>query len=375
MLFAEAAADRHRSRNMIRQKEVVMVVRTCRSLVVVLAVLAGAVLLSVTSPAWACGCGAYVPDNPSSSVADERALIAWDGTTEDILMSLSVTGSSDRAAWVMPVPAPARISLGDTEVFSELAQLTAPRIEYRDSWWPTIPWLVWAGSASDTAGAPAGAVNVLGRQRLGPFDVTRLAANDPTALANWLSDNGFPHPDGLDENLAPYVADGWEIVAVQLVPAEAGGALSGALQPLRLTFASDTVVYPMRLSRSARTSQYIDLYVLADHRMDPSAVPVADEAPTLEFAGRIDRSVSPALADYVGDGAFLTRWKNTIWDPAAIQGDYIFERAPSDTPFQQVIYRTRDRGHLTYLIVVASIGVAGLAGALLLIRRMMRSGR
>jgi hypothetical protein len=375
MLFARRGVEWDRLRNMIRQKEVVVVVRACRSLILVFTVLAGALLFNVASPAWACGCGAYVPDHPGSSVADERALIAWDGNTEDILMSLSVTGSSDRAAWVMPVPSAARITLGDTEVFSELARITAPRIEYRDSWWPTIPWLVWAGSASDTAGAPAGAVNVLGRQRLGPFDVTRLAANDPTALANWLSDNGFPHPDGLDDNLAPYVADGWEVVAVQLVPAEEGGSLSGALQPLRLSFASDTVVYPMRLSRSATTSQYIDLYVLADHRMDPSAVPVAGERPTLEFAGRIERSDSPALAEYVGDGAFLTRWKNTIWDPAAIGGDYVFEQAASDTPFQQVTYRTRDRGHITYLILVASIGVLGLAGAVLVIRRMMRSGR
>lgn len=231
---------------------------------------------------------------------------------------------------------------------------------------------VWAGSASDTAGAPAGAVSVLGRQRLGPFDVTRLAADDPTALANWLKDNGFPHPDGLDDNLAPYVADGWEIVAIQLVPAETDGSLSGALQLLRLSFASDTVVYPMRLSRSATVTQYIDLYVLAPHRMDPSAVPVAGEAPTLEFAGPVERSDSPALADFGGDAAFLTRWKNTIVDPAAIEGDYIFEQAPADTPFQQVIYRTRDRGHITYLILVASIGVAGVAAAVLLIRRIMR---
>ena len=76
-----------------------MVVRACRSLVLVLAILIGAVLFNVASPAWACGCGAYVPDNPGSSVADERALIAWDGSTEDILMSLSVMGSSERAAW------------------------------------------------------------------------------------------------------------------------------------------------------------------------------------------------------------------------------------------------------------------------------------
>jgi hypothetical protein len=103
------------------------------------------------------------------------------------------------------------------------------------------------------APAPGAGVDVLGRQRIGPFDVTRLAAQDPAALTKWLTDNGFPHPDGLDANLAPYVADRWEIVAVKLAPAARDESLTGDLQPLRLSFASEEVVYPMRLSRSAPT--------------------------------------------------------------------------------------------------------------------------
>jgi len=79
------------------------------------------------------------------------------------------------------------------------------------------------------------------------------------------------------------------------------------------------------------------------------------------------------LADYVGDAAFLTRWKNTIIEPAAIEGDYIFEQAPSDTPFQQVVYRTRDRGELTYLIVLAVLGVGGIVTIVLLTRLLRRT--
>jgi hypothetical protein len=339
----------------------------------VFGLLLGGLVFSIASPAWACGCGAYVPDNPGASVVDERALVAWDGTTEAILMSLSVAGSSDKAAWVMPVPSAADVALGDPEVFEELGRLTAPRIEYRDSWWPTFPWLIWAGAPPDTAGAPGGGVDVLGRQRLGPFDVTRLAADDPTALATWLTDNGFPHPDGLDENLAPYVADNWEIVAIQLVPARDGAPLTGDLQPLRLSFTSDRVVYPMRLSRSATRSQNVDLYVLAEHRMDPTAVPAAHERPSLGFAGPIESGdVSPALAEYVGGTAFLTRWTNTIFDPGSIDGDYVFEQAPSDSTYQQVIYRTRDRGDVTGLILLGTLGVGAIVILVALLRLAMR---
>lgn len=343
-----------------------------RSICAVLLVLVvGGLLSIVANPAWACGCGAYIPDRAGASVVDERAVIAWDGTTQDILMSFDVAGRSDKAAWVMPVPSAAQVALGDARVFDELRRLTAPRVEYRDSWWPTFTWLFPRAEAPETAGAPGGArVDVLASQRIGPFDVTRLAANDPTALATWLADNGFPHPEGLDRNLAPYVADRWEIVAVQLAPAEGGASLTGDLQPLRLSFRSESVVYPMRLSRSASTPQSVDLYVLADHRMDPTAVPVAAAKPSLEFAGHVARAdVSPATADYVGDGAYLTRWTDHIYDPAAIDGDYVFERAVADTPYQQVIYRTRDRGDITGVILMAALAAVVVAIVVVLARR------
>ena len=334
--------------------------------------LVGGLVSSVAAPAWACGCGAYISDQAGASVTDERALIAWDGSTQDILMSLKVNGSSDTAAWVMPVPSAAEVSLGEPEVFEELGRLTAPRVEYRDVWWPTFSWLsAGAPGSAETAGAPRGAgVNVLGRQRIGPFDVTRLAADDSTALTKWLADKGFPHPDGLDENLAAYVADRWEIVAIQLVPAENGESLTGDLQPLRLSFSSEAVVYPMRLSRSATKPQTVDLYLLADHRIDPRDVPVADQQPSLEFAGQVERAdVSPALAAYFGDGAFLTRWNDHIGQPASIDGDYVFEQATSDTTYQHVIYQTRDRGDLTGLILLMALVAGAVVIAVVLARR------
>jgi hypothetical protein len=134
--------------------------------------------------------------------------VAWDGKTHDILMSFNVAGSSDTAAWVTPVPSAAQVSLCDTEVFEELGRLTAPRVEYATRGRRPSPGCSLVQRAPlETAGAPGGAVDVLARQRIGPFDVTRLAANDPAALTTWLADKRFPHPDGLDTNLAPYVAD------------------------------------------------------------------------------------------------------------------------------------------------------------------------
>ena len=104
--------------------------------------------------------------------------------------------------------------------------------------------------------------------------------------------------------------------------------------------------------------------------MDPTSLPVPGNAPTLEFAGPIEGTdVSPALADFVGDGAFLTRWHNDILEPASIDGDYVFETADADTEYQRVIYQTRNRGHLTGLTLLALVGLGGVMIVIALIRR------
>ncbi|MCV7283908.1 DUF2330 domain-containing protein [Mycolicibacterium wolinskyi] len=319
---------------------------------------------NIAAPAWACGCGAYIPDNDDAAVIDERALITWDGTTQDILMSFNVRGGSEKAAWVMPVPTASHVTAGDGAVFEELARLTAPRIEYRDSWWPTFGWLGGFAAADGGADrAPAGAdVSVLSQQRIGPFAITRLAADDPAALADWLADNGFPQPPDLSRNIAPYVADGWEIVAIQLTPDTAGAELTGNLQPLRLSFASGKVVYPMRLSRSAKMPQAVDLYVIAEHRMDPVKYPVAGERPTLEFAGPVAaESVAYTLRPHLESGAYLTRWSNDISRPESIDGDYVFERADSDAAFQKVVHEYRDHGDVTGFFLLAGSALAAIS--------------
>jgi hypothetical protein len=333
---------------------------------------------NVAAPAWACGCGAYIPDTAGPAVVNEHALLAWDGHREDILMSLNVRGQSSTAAWIMPVPSAAAVTLAEPGIFDELTRLTAPRVEYRDSWWPTFDWLHGFGSADGVSAAAPGHhhVDVLSNQRIGPFDVTELSADDPAALSTWLATRGFAQPSGLSRNLAPYLADGWQVVAIRLVPDGRGAALTGALQPLRLSFDSDRAVYPMRLSQAATTPQSVDLFVLADHRMDPTSVPVPGDDPTLQFAGHLDgAAVSSDLAPLVGAGAFLTRWTNEIGTPASISGDYVFGTVINDTPYQQVIYRVRDRGDLTGLALVALVPIIATAVTILIAVRVIRARR
>ncbi|MFM9678147.1 DUF2330 domain-containing protein [Streptomyces brasiliscabiei] len=329
-----------------------------RLLVVVLALL-GLQLASFVAPAYACGCGAMVPgDQRSMYVNREASVVRWDGREEQIVMSLTVSGDARTAAWIMPVPNRATVRLGDAALFDRLAEETAPVYEKREYYWPRShdwPFDMFEsdGMAGDAApGGPRSPVDVVGRERLGPFDVARLTATDSGALGDWLDDNGFALPDRLDAALEPYVRLKWEYVAIRLAPApgaeetegtgSAGGTagdvpLSGTLDPLHLTFASDELVYPMRLSRLATTPQALGLYVLAEHRMEPASAIGGDE-PEVTFAGRLG-APGGALGELTAGGTdFLTAVEQSFPQPERISGDHTLRRAAADDPYRKVIH-------------------------------------
>ncbi|MFE4961427.1 DUF2330 domain-containing protein [Streptomyces sp. NPDC056660] len=349
-------------------------------LLTVLLLLTGIQLGWLAAPAFACGCGALVPAGRQQvTVGREESVLRWDGTREQIVMRLTVDGDADRAAWIMPVPHRATVTLADPALFDELHTLTAPVHRTRYHFWPQNgDWPLTTGGTT-TAGPPDGAANapgvgVVGRRRLGPFDVAQLTATDPGALDGWLRSNGFPFPPRLDTALRPYVEQRWEYVAVRLAPETAGTALNGALDPLHLAFASDRPVYPMRLSGLAATPQSLGLFVLAAHRMEPRAA-IGGERPRVVYAGRLSRPTGD-LRELAAGTPYLTAIGQEFPYPSRISDDHVLRRASSDTPVQQTVYEDRLREAagipLWLLTVGAALLLAVTAASLVAVRRSRR---
>jgi hypothetical protein len=284
------------------------------------------VLVLLTMPAAACGCGGYISHDGTASVSRERALLRWDGQREQLVIALDVLGSSTEAALVLPVPARATVKLGDARVWTDLQQLTAPVVRHEAH--PAVRGPLLRGPG---AGAPAPTVApviVLDRQILGPFDVSNLAATDANALAQWLNENGYSLSADLARTLTPYIAQRWYYVAIRLRPGS-GDILKGSLDPLWLTFEASAPVYPMRASANAKAREDVTLYVLADHRAQKqenfgdSAVP---------FAGWIEPSTlapgSP-LGPFVDRRLFLTEFRDTV-EPARVNDDFHIRFADAD---------------------------------------------
>ncbi|SDB90206.1 hypothetical protein SAMN05216410_0810 [Sanguibacter gelidistatuariae] len=324
----------------------------------------------------ACACGGAISDPGSQvQILDETAIVEWDGSTETVTIALDAETDAADFALLVPTPTPAEVALGDAALFDDLAELSAPRPEVRDRrWFPERG----NGTSSGAAGGPqsSAGVQVLGEVRLGPLEVTTLAASESGELTEWLDAHGYAMKESFETALAPYVEEGWYYVAVKIA-ADAQDDLSGKLQPIELTFASAEFVYPMRLSAAAQTQQAVRTFVVADHRMERTdamakGAEVVFAGPLAAGGEDLDEVLtggpSSALLELVGPGRYLTTIDQRFTDPGTqITADFAFAQAADDAEVVQTYGVTEDVkifGVYAGPVLVAAGVVAGVAGLL-----------
>ena len=305
----------------------------------VLPLVASGMLISGPGVAGACACGAILADQRLQAV-QETALVQLTDSTEAVTLNVATrpdgTQAATQAAFLMPVPARAEFELADATVFTELDEITRPRIEYRTK-------EIDEGSSGGAAPGAEANVTVTDHTEVGPFEVAQLTGTDSTAVADWLTAHHFTLSDELAGALTPYLAEGWLVVAVQLTPDNTTGTFTEGLPPMRMTFRTDEPVYPMRLSATADYGQPLRLYVLADHRMAASNPTSAGDAREPTFAGRLstaDLADHPEVAKLVRGGEVLTRY-DAEFAPAEITDDIHLTQAVNDEPYRAVVTETR----------------------------------
>jgi hypothetical protein len=105
---------------------------------------------------------------------------------------------------------------------------------------------------------------VLRQVQLGPLEATTLTGGDVSGVQQWLNAHGYTMRPEVVARLDPYLTQGWAMVAMRLTSTD---QLNGRLAPVKLVFASDRLVYPMRMSAAAQTPQRVVVYTLGAHRM------------------------------------------------------------------------------------------------------------
>jgi hypothetical protein len=241
--------------------------------------------------------------------------------TEHLILSVSFEGDAEDFAWVIPVPNKPEIAVSDPELFWELSDFTRTEI--------TRPGFGCAGFDAAAPGDQDG-VDVVEEQVVGPYATAILSATNATALADWLNANGYIFPEDGEEIISEYIEKEWYFVATKInaVEEDTGYALAeGTIEPIVLSFASDEIVYPLRISSLSATVPQVLLYVFTDHIVVPEQYPLyigygnwEDNAFTIEFGNNVsvedlsEYEILPELVSYYlpGDEFYLTKLRGWI---------------------------------------------------------------
>jgi hypothetical protein len=215
-------------------------------------------LLLTASPALADGGFFVMQEYYDVYQPSQKAVILYENGREHLILSVRYEGDADEFAWVIPVPGKPDIDVAHPELFHELFELT--KIEE------------YSGGCSFVPGAEGPGVDVIAEEVVGPYATATLSAEDPAALVNWLNSNGYYFPAEGEEIINEYIDKEWYFVATKInnVDETTGRTLSeGAIEPIVLSFASEEIVYPLRITSLSSKWPEVLLYVFADQKVVP----------------------------------------------------------------------------------------------------------
>jgi len=318
------------------------------------------------------------PDHYSKETR-QSAIIYFQNNTENLVLETTFQGNSNDFAWVIPTPSQPQVFKSNSLLFADLENITAaghtgPDVVYNNSF-SLLP-----------SGASKSAVEVVAKKTVDIYDTAVLKATDAGALAKWLADNNYTFPADQSSALQSYVDNGWYFTVAKIQNTLADDSAiqaemaDGTITPLRIEFATDKIIYPMKLTQmSVNYAQKnsppvilppidspsesnapvppppaahmdIILYVISDSK-------TAQDLFTLNWADWLDqKDIDKLNSDngenwITGQKLFLTELDANL-DLSAIDGDLTISSAPDNSIFPIPAYTTSNFWLINLLVFV-----------------------
>lgn len=260
--------------------------------------------------------------------SDQQGVIFYEQGVETLVISIKFSGDAQDFAWIVPTPSQPEVTKGSVDLFSNLNELTQP----------STP-LLQEGDVRFFDPGEAGGINILEEKQVEYYDVTVLTADDKNALFDWLNNNDYSYPSDKKYILSSYVDNGWYFTAMKINTEAISSDVSQALRtgqavPVKLTFKTDKIVYPLKISSvmgenndnlitqnsdASLAVSFTDPSEEMPLNSNPSAMPVSLPAYT---DGKINKGIiisKNTVLSYPAQNAFfekegtLEMWINPKW--------------------------------------------------------------
>ncbi|TSC95950.1 MAG: hypothetical protein Athens101410_274 [Parcubacteria group bacterium Athens1014_10] len=174
---------------------------------------------------------------------EQKAVIFHEKGVETLIISTAFQGNAKDFGWVIPVPNRPDVDKSSDELFTSLANLTAPTGGY-------YPQEIGFG-LTDSVKAPG--VDIIETKKVEYYDVTVLKASESNSLVDWLKKNNYQFPEEAAYLFDDYIKNNWYFVAVRIDASNIGSNIEQQLKtghavPIKLVFKSKNIVYPMKIS-------------------------------------------------------------------------------------------------------------------------------
>jgi hypothetical protein len=197
-------------------------------------------------------------------------------TQSTLYDQIHYSGSPSDFAWVLPIHGQVGIGVSSDLLFTVLDQNTQTTILA-----PPYPCQFcncgakgggFGGggfAAPSTAAVDAGSIVVIAQQVVGPYATVQLhptSTSDTMAVTSWLQANGYAIPTAVDPIIAAYVSEGFDFLAIKLVPGQ--GVQS--MRPISVTSSGAALSLPLRMVAAGTGAAVgITLWVVATGRYEP----------------------------------------------------------------------------------------------------------
>lgn len=240
--------------------------------------------LSALDARDASACGALFTPPPknmqseNTQVTGHRMIFSVSKTQTTLWDQIEYSGSPSSFAWVLPIKGQVDVGVSSDALFENLEQITQVTINSPTTTCSGPPLCDASASggfsagfsASSSGGDGPGGVTVIAQQVVGPYETVQISSQDPQALKTWLTSHNFAIPAEIDPVIAAYVADGFDFLALKLVP----GAGIQAMKPVRVTTPGANLALPLRMvAAGTGTTTSISLWVLGEGAYVPANFP------------------------------------------------------------------------------------------------------
>jgi len=184
-------------------------------------------------------------------------------------------------------------------------------------------------------------IYVVEETTVGIYNVAVIQAYKSNALNNWLSQQGYTIPIGGENIINEYINKNWYFVAAKIIPEQLEE--KGNIHPIRLTFKTSEIVYPMKItSISAKENMDVLLYIFTGHwyrgvsLMDDSK----SEIITVSYRSiyRKDISGYPAINKFLNKDYYsLTKLGLRYHSPSDMSEDIVLNKITTTIPEKYLI--------------------------------------